>query len=461
MATSEYDRTLQILQELEEGDRNEGLFSCFALSPGGEVYYFDEVGSPYRAKIQGAAVVRGSLVNLGKMPLEVISLQEAYRHLSDKSRQNYREQYQAKLVLRQEKIVKHKRERTSMFAAAGLVILLAFGALVLLNNGDVSQSLQQSEARLKIFYAGQGVDIRGYQDVPLVAEPGSYNPLGPVSISRTTFRAFLTELNSPALPEADSMYQVCVDQGCDPAVALAFFEHESTGGRMGVASYTKSIGNIRCTDGYDCFTTEGNGSFRRYNSWTDGLRDWAKLLQYYKNEWKLVTLEEIIPRYAPQSDNNNEAAYIAGVKKRVDDLRKRDAVLSTNQENELPTGNPVYEMDSVVTQGFNDKHPEIDIARPREVAEGTQIHATISGVITVVRGDPLFGNRVFISNNYYSAHYNHLTENIPVQSGQVVKKGDVIGLMGSTGKSTGPHLDYELFQGQQRLNPADWIYRKQ
>jgi murein DD-endopeptidase len=42
----------------------------------------------------------------------------------------------------------------------------------------------------------------------------------------------------------------------------------------------------------------------------------------------------------------------------------------------------------------------------------------------------------------------------------VVRRGDVIGLLGNTGKSTGPHLDYELFQGQQRLNPSDWIYRK-
>jgi hypothetical protein len=340
---------------------------------------------------------------------------------------------------------------------AGFVIFVVGVVVLALNPGGPEQNLRQAEQRLKDLYANQGIFIRGYSDV-MVVNTGGYNPLGPVSISRATFKQFLQELNSPALPEADAMYQACVEEGCDPALVLAFFEHESSGGLHGVAALTKSIGNIRCTDGYSCYTTEGNGSFRQYVSWSEGVRDWTRLLRMYKDDWKRVTLEDIIPKYAPQADNNDEAAYIAAVKKRVDDLRKREAMKPSTGD--LPTGNPIWETDWVISQGYSAKHPEIDLARPLPVAEGTSIHTTLNGVVTVVRDDPLYGNRVFVTGSQFTTHYNHLTDNIPVKSGQVVKRGEIIGYMGNTGKSTGPHLDYEIFQGTERANPLDWVLRQ-
>jgi hypothetical protein len=464
MPKNEYDKTIEILRELEAGDRRYGLFSCFGTLPAGEVVYFDEVGTPWRVYARGTALVRGKpLVLKPDQPVQVVSTTEAFELLARYEQTTY---LKNQVVTRQKEAQWQKsRKRRSMrwVAAAGFVLLVSTILMLVLNPGGPDQKLRDTEQRLKDFYADQGIHIRGYRDV-MVVNTGGYNPLGPVSISRTTFRQFLQELNSPALPEADAMYQACVDEGCDPAVMVAFFEHESSGGRQGVAVYTKSIGNIRCTDGYSCYTTDGNGSFRKYNTWAEGVRDWARLLQMYKNDWKRVTLEDIIPKYAPQADNNNEAAYIAAVKKRVDDLRKREAgpVESSTQlvKEDLPTGNPVWETDWVITQGFTPKHPEVDIARPLPVAEGTNIHTTISGVVTVVRNDPLFGNRVFVTGKDFTTHYNHLTDNLPVQSGQVVKKGDVIGYMGNTGNSTGPHLDYEIFQGSQRVNPLDWVLRQ-
>lgn len=170
----------------------------------------------------------------------------------------------------------------------------------------------------------------GGASAPVVVPPtGYYNPLGPATISKEVFREFIAQMGSPALPEADTMYAACIEEGCDPALALAFFEHESSGGKAGVAVYTRSIGNIRCSAGYECYQTGGNGSFRRYPSWTVGVRDWAKLLRFYRDSWKLSTLEQIIPRYAPNADNNNEAAYIAAVKSRVDKLRLRQKQTSS------------------------------------------------------------------------------------------------------------------------------------
>lgn len=471
MARNEYDRydkTIKILQDLDLGDNKNGLFSCFGVIPQGDVFYFDDTGTPWRTAVRGSALVQIAPVHLDKLPVEVISQKEAYHLLVQQAQNQHMVRLQVQAAQTTLKKTKVKKDRWSVVAAAGLLILTAFLLLLWINKGDLFSTLQTAEARLKQAYADRGINISGYKDIPVIPAPGGYNPLAGVSISREVFREFLAEVNSPALSEADAMYQVCVDEGCDPAVALGFFAHESSAGKTGVASYTKSLGNIRCTSGYQCFTTEGNGSFRRYDTWAAGMRDWVQLLKFYKDEWKLLTLEEIVPTYAPAGDNNDEAAYIAAVKKQVDNLRQREglrnAIAGVNKPGtsqiELPTGNPVREKDMVITQGYHAKHPEVDIARPASVAMGTKIYTTISGVVTVVRNDPLFGNRVLIRNNNFTAHYNHLMDTFLVQNGQEVKRGDIIGLMGNSGNSTGPHLDYELFQGSQRLNPEEWIFRQ-
>jgi len=460
-AYSEYDKAIQILHELEAGDARAGLFSCFGLLPSGEVVYFDAGGTPYRAYARGSALVQGAILDVPDLPVEVISTTEAFRHLAQREQANFQRNLQVQRSRQIERKQRGHGRKARMLAGAGLLLGLVGLAMLFFNPGSLEQKLAQSEQRLKDFYAERGINISGYKDV-MVVNPGGYNPLGAVSISRSTFKQFLQELNSPALAEADAMYQACIEEGCDPALVLAFFEHESSGGKAGVAAFTKSIGNIRCTTGYSCYTTEGNGSFRKYNNWAEGVRDWARLLKFYKDDWKRVSLEDIIPKYAPQADHNNEAAYIAGVKKRVDDLRRREIVAAPAKPSPglLPTGNPVWEADWVITQGYSAKHPEIDIARPLEVAEGTNIHTTLDGIITVVRNDPLFGNRVLVQGQDFTTHYNHLTAAIPVKSGQEVKRGDIIGYMGNTGKSTGPHLDYEIFQGSLRVNPMDWVLRQ-
>ena len=74
MARSEYEKSLEILKELEAGDRRYGLFSCFGVLPSGQVVYFDEGGMPCRVYARGTALVRGNPLELQKnQPIEVIS----------------------------------------------------------------------------------------------------------------------------------------------------------------------------------------------------------------------------------------------------------------------------------------------------------------------------------------------------------------------------------------------------
>jgi hypothetical protein len=145
-----------------------------------------------------------------------------------------------------------------------------------------------------------------------------YSPIAPPSISFETFKRVLEVNNSPALSEAASMYNTCLREHCDPAMALAFFNHESSLGTRGVAVYTKSMGNIRCRVD-PCYQTQGNGAFQIYGSWTEGLQSWAVLLrETYLAKWNLVTVDQIIPRYAP---GEQAIQYIKTVKKQVDNLR--------------------------------------------------------------------------------------------------------------------------------------------
>jgi hypothetical protein len=156
---------------------------------------------------------------------------------------------------------------------------------------------------------------------PTLSLDFSYSPIAEPTITFQVFEQVLAEGRSPALPEAAAMYQVCLREHCDPAMALAFFSKESSLGTRGVAVQTKSLGNIRCKANAPCYNSGGNGSFQIYPSWTDGLTAWAVLLRdTYLAKWKLATVEQIIPRYAP---GDQAIGYIKSVKITVDNLRLR------------------------------------------------------------------------------------------------------------------------------------------
>lgn len=167
-------------------------------------------------------------------------------------------------------------------------------------------------------------DMTKIMPLPNQYQAGQYTPLGTPTISLVVFEYFLKQGNSPAAPEAASLYSACLKLYCDPAIALAFFQHESSMGTQGAAVENKSWGNIRCTPGFNCRATSGNGSFRSYKNWTEGLTDWVILIrETYAVKWKLYSLEEIIPRYAPSSDNNNPNGYINAVKNLVNKYRQK------------------------------------------------------------------------------------------------------------------------------------------
>ncbi|HEY0039993.1 MAG TPA: M23 family metallopeptidase [Flavisolibacter sp.] len=100
-------------------------------------------------------------------------------------------------------------------------------------------------------------------------------------------------------------------------------------------------------------------------------------------------------------------------------------------------------------------HAGLDFAAP----QGTPIYATADGTVKVAGfSDGGYGNHVVINHGYgYETVYGHMVR-IKSRSGQKVKRGEVIGYVGSTGKSTGPHCHYEVKKNGQKLDPVYFFY---
>jgi len=104
--------------------------------------------------------------------------------------------------------------------------------------------------------------------------------------------------------------------------------------------------------------------------------------------------------------------------------------------------------------GGREFHTGIDYRAPR----GTIVHAAASGIITEAAYDGGYGNTVRIDHkNGYITTYAHLS-NMTVIPGEAVTKGDTIGNVGATGKTTGSHLHYEIAFAEKglikKINPA-------
>jgi murein DD-endopeptidase MepM/ murein hydrolase activator NlpD len=91
--------------------------------------------------------------------------------------------------------------------------------------------------------------------------------------------------------------------------------------------------------------------------------------------------------------------------------------------------------------------------------EGSDIIAVASGVVTWSSERYGYGNLVEINHgDGYSTRYAHCKE-ILVKVGEVVEKGQVLALMGSTGRSTGPHVHFEVLRKGMTLDPKKFLHR--
>ena len=117
----------------------------------------------------------------------------------------------------------------------------------------------------------------------------------------------------------------------------------------------------------------------------------------------------------------------------------------------------------ILTDGFGGRsdpftrepgqHNAIDISS----ANGQPVRSPADGIVVKAEWASGYGNVIYISHGYgYSTRYGHLSA-FATRPGARVKRGEVIGYVGSTGRSTGPHLHYEVRVNNNPVNPLEYI----
>jgi murein DD-endopeptidase MepM/ murein hydrolase activator NlpD len=174
---------------------------------------------------------------------------------------------------------------------------------------------------------------------------------------------------------------------------------------------------------------------------------------------------------APPVQHSTSRELLAAFQKAENDIDRQRGMMATLeqimeglslQEEVLPSGRPV--LSGYISSEFGFRrdpfngrykmHKGIDYAGP----SGTEIHAVGGGVVSFAgnRGDG-YGNVLEVDHgDGLISRYAHLSR-VGVNEGAVVKKGDLVANMGSTGRSTGPHLHLEVLRNGEQLNPRDYL----
>jgi hypothetical protein len=124
----------------------------------------------------------------------------------------------------------------------------------------------------------------------------------------------------------------------------------------------------------------------------------------------------------------------------------------------------IWPVRGVITAGFGQRmdpftgegafHSGVDIAAP----VGTPVRAVADGILFHAGPDSSYGNEALIDHGYgLTTKYGHL-RSLTVVVGQEVSRGEIIGTVGMTGRTTGPHLHYEVLVGGTPVNPVNYLH---
>ncbi len=159
-------------------------------------------------------------------------------------------------------------------------------------------------------------------------------------------------------------------------------------------------------------------------------------------------------------------AVIAELEDREQQLGVLENILisSQMQEEVFPEGRPIRRgwissYYGTRTNPFTGKlqfHKGMDFA----AKSGSDVLAVAGGVVTWSGKRYGYGNLVEINHgNGYVTRYGHNSKNL-VEVGDTVKKGEVVSLMGSTGRSTGPHVHFEVLKNGRQINPQKFVQKR-
>jgi murein DD-endopeptidase MepM/ murein hydrolase activator NlpD len=172
---------------------------------------------------------------------------------------------------------------------------------------------------------------------------------------------------------------------------------------------------------------------------------------------------ELIKEAAKKLDKISKQLYIQS--KSFDDVFKM-AKNKAEMLGSIPAIQPISNKDlNRLASGFGYRtHPIYKIQHLHtgldfSASVGTEIYSTGNGTVVAVEREVRgYGNHVIVDHGYgYQTLYAHMSS-FNCRVGQKVKRGDVIGFVGSTGTSTAPHLHYEVIKNGQKINPINFFY---
>jgi hypothetical protein len=202
------------------------------------------------------------------------------------------------------------------------------GHLLVLRGGDANNVLLTDSSRLNMQTKSRAWFMQVWGGSAWIAQPSLYSILGKPTMSVARINQILAAYHSPLVGHGQEIYNTTTHYGIDPTLAMGFYLHESTMGTAGEARMTHSWGNLRCVSDAACVNQQGTtcqlgqSCYAAFPDGIAGLTRWCQLMvsDVYVLDG-LVIVDDIIGRYAPASDNNNEGGYIWSLKHSTDRWR--------------------------------------------------------------------------------------------------------------------------------------------
>ncbi len=181
-------------------------------------------------------------------------------------------------------------------------------------------------------------------------------------------------------------------------------------------------------------------------------------------EGKLITIDKFLRKKGIRKVPSG----VGGARSRIDifdveyvSFLQDEAEKAYKYLSRIPLGPPVW---GKITSRFGYRrdpftgryefHDGVDIKAPW----GTPVRATAEGKVIYAGWKAGYGKTVIIRHAYgFRTLYSHLSR-VKVRAGRWVKPGDIIGYVGSTGRSTGPHVHYEVWRHSRKQNPLKYMY---
>jgi murein DD-endopeptidase MepM/ murein hydrolase activator NlpD len=169
---------------------------------------------------------------------------------------------------------------------------------------------------------------------------------------------------------------------------------------------------------------------------------------------KIIRFEELSTREL--------LTYITNQEKNIENFTSKVSE-NDNLFDRIPVVKPVPESSSISRQFGQTQDPftgktKYHYGNDYIGEKGAPIIATASGVVERTENHPIWGKRIFIDHgNGYETIYAHVGD-VKATGGQHVKKGDIVGFIGLTGLTSGPHVHYEVVINGSTVNPSEYLF---